>query len=228
MLGFLGVFPHHQRPFTGVALLITLTVFLTLGLSQASEDEASRYKNQGNPGNVLESDDDLFDSVVSDTPDGDDNLESRQKSSEDDDDDDDDDDDGLDEDDDDDEEEMEMHMRYEIVIEEFHDADTNKDLRLSLAEFTTFSHAQESEHSDQPEGAAQTVMSSEDQNKYKSEFASYDKNKDDLIGLPEARRPTFALHPARCVTCLPCKYLSATRLPRTQSLCARSRRAAHR
>ena len=80
-----------------------------------------------------------------------------------------------------------MHIRYEIVIEEFHDADSNKDLKLNLAKDLALHRAQQSEHSEQPE---QTVLSDKDQDRYTSDFTSYDKNNDGLIGLHEARRPT--------------------------------------
>jgi hypothetical protein len=90
-----------------------------------------------------------------------------------------DDDDDADDEDDDLENSHEPHVQYEIEIEEFHEADSNKDLSLDLDEFIDYSKTYEHDED------GKTENSELDEKRHKASFADYDKNGDNKIGLHE-------------------------------------------
>ena len=137
----------------------------------------NRAKNFANTSDSVE---DLVNAVIDDEADT--NVESNRDQ----DDDEDEGDDDIDDDDD------EMHLRYEFAMEEFHDADRNKDNRVDIKEFARHKHMAESDEEEMAESdMGESDMSSNLEHLVKvskHEFVSFDKSKDGFIGLNEVRQ----------------------------------------
>ena len=176
-LSLIGMPSFRQSNFMMIALWIAL-VFVMIPDTCASSKRRSikGQHTKRHAENTSESLEDLLNAVVDDEADtsGVAIKTSDENVGEDDDDDENDSDDDDIEDDDD-----ELHLRYEFAIEEFHDADTNKDNKIDYKEF--LAHKEDLTESE----ANNSAKYSEFKEKHKPEFASYDKNKDGVVGLNE-------------------------------------------